>query len=255
MIGDFNEIIAPNEQRGGLYYPHRANAMINMMDACNMLDHTTSGGKFTWRRTCPGERRIAKMLDRCMANLPWRLNFPEAFVEILCRSQSDHNLILLRCGGLPQLNGTRPFRFEAAWITHPNYQQVVQQAWNRGNHDLLRSLSHTQGDSITFNKDIFGNIFKIKNTLERRLRGIQRTLETVDSIRLIHLEQQLQQEYDNILFQEELHWYQKSREKWITLGDRNTKFFHAETIIRRKRNKIHGLNLPTGTWCTDDLIL
>jgi len=50
-------------------------------------------------------------------------------------------------------------------------------------------------------------------------------------------------------------WHQKSREKWIKFGDRNSSFFHAQTIIRRKKNRIHGLQLPNGTWTSDDTIL
>lgn len=50
-------------------------------------------------------------------------------------------------------------------------------------------------------------------------------------------------------------WYQKSREKWIKLGSHNNSFFHAQTIIRRKRNKIHGIHLPSGMWCTDPSML
>lgn len=30
------------------------------------------------------------------------------------------------------------------------------------------------------------------------------------------------------------------------------KFFHTQTIIRRRRNKIHGLFLDDGLWCTDE---
>lgn len=37
----------------------------------------------------------------------------------------------------------------------------------------------------------------------------------------------------------------------MRLGSRNTRFFHAQTIVRRKRNKIHGLHLPSGEWCTN----
>lgn len=44
--------------------------------------------------------------------------FQEAFVEILCRFHSDQNRILVCLDGLPQVRGPRPFRFEAAWITH-----------------------------------------------------------------------------------------------------------------------------------------
>ena len=106
-------------------------------------------------------------------------------------------------------------------------------------------------NSITFNHEIFGNIFHRKKHIENRLNGIQNCLERVDSVRHSLLEKELQQEYNHILFQEEIFWYQKSREKWIKFEDKNTAFFHAQTIIRRKRNRIHRLQLPCGTWSSD----
>ncbi|RYR48918.1 hypothetical protein Ahy_A07g035026 [Arachis hypogaea] len=50
-------------------------------------------------------------------------------------------------------------------------------------------------------------------------------------------------------------WFQKSREQWVRYGDRNTKFFHMQTIIRRKANKIHGLFVSDGSWSSDSELL
>lgn len=47
----------------------------------------------------------------------------------------------------------------------------------------------------------------------------------------------------------------KIREQWVRFGDRNTKFFHTQAIVRRRRNKVHGLLLSNGDWCTDLLVL
>lgn len=44
--------------------------------------------------------------------------------------------------------------------------------------------------------------------------------------------------------------YQKNREKWVTEGDRNTKFFHALIKERRRRNTIKITN-PDGSVLTD----
>lgn len=52
-----------------------------------------------------------------------------------------------------------------------------------------------------------------------------------------------------VLKEENLLWFQKSREKWIKYGDRNTKFFHIFTLISRKRNKVEGLKDDQGIWC------
>ena len=36
------------------------------------------------------------------------------------------------------------------------------------------------------------------------------------------------------------------------MSDRNTSFFHTQTIGRRKCNKIHGLQLDDGSWITEE---
>ncbi|KAF7811782.1 reverse transcriptase [Senna tora] len=85
-----------------------------------------------------------------------------------------------------------------------------------------------------------------------RLEGIQRRLALGPSIYLSDLQKQLWEEYENILTQEELLWMQKSREQWIIHGDRNTRFFHTSTMIRRKRNRIEALKNNQGEWVFED---
>lgn len=48
--------------------------------------------------------------------------------------------------------------------------------------------------------------------------------------------------------QEELDWYQKSRCQWLKWGDKNSKFFHTSTTIRRSRNRIESLRNDDGEW-------
>ncbi|CAJ2670486.1 unnamed protein product [Trifolium pratense] len=255
LIGDFNETLLPSDQRGGTFSPSRAAIFSKFLENCNLLDLTTTGGRFTWHRNTQGTRSLSKKLDRGISNVEWRLAFPEAFVDILCRFHSDHNPIFLRFGGLPLARGPRPFRFEAAWIDHDDYSSVVERAWCYSNHNPVTALQLVRDNSIKFNHEVFGNIFQKKKHIEARLKGIQKYLERVDSAHHVHLEYQLQQEYNHILFQEEIHWYQKSREQWVKFGDKNSSFFHAQTIIRRKRNKIHNIQLPTGIWSSDSSII
>ncbi|XP_039684948.1 uncharacterized protein [Medicago truncatula] len=251
LIGDFNETLLPSDQRGGVYHHNRAASFSNFMTACNLLDLTTTGGRFTWHKNNNGIRILSKKLDRGLANIDWRIAFPEAFVEVLCRLHSDHNPLLLRFGGLPLSRGPRPFRFEAAWIDHKDYEELVKNSWRHSHHNISTALNKFKENSTTFNFEIFGNIFQRKKHIEKRLKGIQNYLERVDSRRHSILEKELQQEYNHILHQEEMLWYQKSREKWIKFGDKNNAFFHAQTIIRRKKNRVHRLQLPCGTWSYD----
>ena len=48
---------------------------------------------------------------------------------------------------------------------------------------------------------------------------------------------------------EEIYWSQKARSKWLKHGDKNTAFFHAFVRIRRRQNRISGLQRENGSWC------
>jgi len=116
--------------------------------------------------------------------------------------------------------------------------------YNRGLGQSPRKLRHIQ-------PEVFRNIFKRKKHVENRLKGVQSYLDRVDFVQHTLFEKELQQEYNHILLQEEMLWYKKSREQWVKFGDKNNSFFHAQTIIRRKRNIIHRLQLPNGIWTSD----
>lgn len=72
-----------------------------------------------------------------------------------------------------------------------------------------------------------------------------------NSLRLRQRESDLRVEIEDILRQEELFWFQKSRCKWLSEGDRNTKFFHRRTLSRRKWDKITASKDANGDWCFD----
>lgn len=88
---------------------------------------------------------------------------------------------------------------------------------------------------------MFGNIFRKKRWILGRIVGIQKSQENNYCHNLQILEQDLISDYNNILAQEELLWFQKSRANWITQGERNTRYFHLSTVIKRRRSKISKL--------------
>lgn len=59
------------------------------------------------------------------------------------------------------------------------------------------------------------------------------------------------QETDSVLHQEEVYWFRKSREEWIASGDRNTRFYHASTMIKRNGNRIGVLKNAKGEWTSN----
>ncbi|GAU48589.1 hypothetical protein TSUD_405790 [Trifolium subterraneum] len=129
---------------------------------------------------------------------------------------------VMSLGGEPNEWRNRPFRFEVAWNTHENFRQVIHENWTRG-RDLVFLLSNLTDISKCGTKSNF----------------------------LESLEKELQDQLAYTLYQEECLWYQKSRGKWIADGDRNTKYYHSKTIIRRRRNKIVSLRNEAGH-CIED---
>lgn len=187
LLGDFNEILLPSEQRGGLFSSSRADAFAACLDACSLMDMDYFGSNFTWQKQCRGGRMVARRLDRALCDLRWRMAFPDATVEHLVRRHSDHNPILMRCSNHEDLREGKPFRFQAAWCTHADYPMVVRNAWGKNKTNIAMALTNVREDSKVFNKEKFGNIFAKKQQLEARLRGIQRAQERIDSASLMVL--------------------------------------------------------------------
>lgn len=102
---------------------------------------------------------------------------------------------------------------------------------------------------------MFRNLFWTKRPLLARINGIQRLPIFHTHPFLAQLEWDLTSQYQTLLRQEELYWYQKSRAQWIHSGDRNTRFYHVSTITRRRRNKIEALKTQGHDWCQDQSIL
>nr|XP_029144830.1 uncharacterized protein LOC114924436 [Arachis hypogaea] len=254
-IGDFNEIVAPDESTGAYFSSHRASLLATTLDDCELFDLKVTGRRYTWYRAVQASRDLAKRLDRALVNEAWMSMFPEGYSEILSRLHSDHCPILVRCHGSPRVKGSRPFRFQAAWATHPSYKHVISKAWNQEFGGVTERLKMVQQASLDFNSKIFGNIFVRKNKLEYQIDQIQRRLEVTDVLSLRIKEAELREDYNRLLLQEELFWYQKSREQWVKYGDRNTKFFHLQTLVRRNHNRVHGLYVRDGSWSTDPDIL
>lgn len=93
--------------------------------------------------------------------------------------------------------------------------------------------------------------WKKKRRILSRLGGIQRNQSYPNNPFLHKLEKQLQADLESVLVQEELLWHKKSRCQWMLQGDRNTRYFHTKTVIRRQNNRVNMLKNSQGEWVED----
>ncbi|GLU09860.1 hypothetical protein SLE2022_266990 [Rubroshorea leprosula] len=124
------------------------------------------------------------------------------------------------------------------WLHHPDFPHTVNQFWALNTLPIGKALTNFGSFLSSWNKLVFGNILKKKKRILARLEGIEKALSTHNSHNLLLLHKKLTSEYQTILLEEEDLWKMKSRINWLNDGDRNTKFFHLNTISRRKSNRI-----------------
>ncbi|OMO81305.1 reverse transcriptase [Corchorus capsularis] len=250
MIGDFNDISTSAEKFGGADVTiNRCMRFNSMVANCGLSDLGFQGPSYTWTNRRKKGQRIHERLDRALASAEWRLLFPEAIVKHLPRFYSDHCPILVQCKEeIPIDSSKKPFRFQAMWLTHKEGPDYIANCWGNAEGDLMAKSASLVEALKTWNKEVFGNIFERKKELRARVLGVQKALARSASPRLIDLEQELVSEYNKILEQEELLWFQKSRVQWYKEGEKNTKLFHLSTVCRRRRNKISMLKNDDGEW-------
>lgn len=248
LAGDFNAILEANERKGGAQSPS-LRGMIdfqNFVGDCDLVDAGFQGSPFTWQGG-----GLLQRLDRLLVNLQWRIRFEEAVVFHLPHFKSDHRAILVRLIRSERRNKRRrPFRFMAAWLTHADFGNFIKNNW-RPNLSWNNQIDSLQAGLRQWNREVFGDVFKRKKRLMKRLNRIAFQLGQYSSPHLEEAQQYLWREYEEVLKQEEIMWYQKSRSKWLMFGDRNSRFFHGVTAIRRKKNNFEMLQNDEGQWISD----
>lgn len=67
----------------------------NFISNNELLDLKLKGPRLTWSNGGPGKGTLFKRLDRCLISESWLESFPNALLENMSRSSSDHCPLLL----------------------------------------------------------------------------------------------------------------------------------------------------------------
>ncbi|XP_038970577.1 uncharacterized protein LOC120104120 [Phoenix dactylifera] len=258
MAGDFNCIVGSHEKMGGkpFTYKRKIKEFQEFLDSNGLVDLGFSGPQFTWCNNQQGWARVWERLDRACATAGWVQCFPEHHVRHLPRIASDHYPLLVSTEALIPI--CSPFRFEKFWLCYPRSWEMVREAWSvpvRGDamYRMSRRLELTRRRLRRWNREEVGNIF----------RGIEDTEEAITRLQTQEVQSGgLSEEemgelrshlalHDSLLRQQEILWRQKSRVQWIVEGDRNTRFFHQATLIRRHQNRIRVIRGEDGQLSED----
>ena len=251
-IGDFNEIVKLEEMKGRLARPDRQmRSFRSALDDCGLVDLRYRGFPFTWCNNRDPPFTTWVRLDRAVANIYWLHQFPMARVEHLDVSKSDHKCLWLKCSPSANTRGKRrPFRFEESWMTDVGCETTIKKAWEMTQSgtrmfmvwNKLKECKRQLGD---WSRNSFGSLKKQIEVLKQKIQQAE-TLSIQD--RQHENINGLRRELNLLLGKEEHMWRQRSRISWLTMGDRNTKYFHGRASQRCRRNFISRLSDERGGW-------
>ncbi|XP_050222174.1 uncharacterized protein LOC126672268 [Mercurialis annua] len=253
--GDFNEILSREEKSGGAEKP--LYLMQNFkwaLEDSEVFDAGGNEGGFTWW----GNRSLGAVkekLDRFLMNLEWQNMFSDYSVQQLDLWGSDHKPILM-CSENKEgeskkgdKKGSR-FHFEEVWTSKQGFKEVVHEFWNKSTathdlEDIKTKLKVCEREFKRWGRNFYGNM---KKEITKKRDELKRLVDSNDPSITFDQIREVEKSLDEMLFQEEIKWKQKSRADWLAFGDKNTGFFHRKASKRRARNKITGLNDAGGNW-------
>lgn len=176
--GDFNTIMRLDERSGGNGRLSEDSLTFgDWINNMSLIDMSFNGNQFTWKRGKTENNFVAKRLDRVLCCAQARLKWQEAKVSHLPFLASDHAPLYLQF--TPEVKGNayrRPFRFEAAWLQHSEFQELIAASWNR-DIDTREALTRLGVTLRKWNKEVFGNVQRRKEELVMEIKEIQEKIE------------------------------------------------------------------------------
>ena len=86
-----------------------------------------------------------------------------------------------------------------------------------------------------------------KKSLKQELDRLHDPLRTAPT----DAEQKINEKLIEMYHREEIMWRQRAKIRWLSAGDRNTRFFHMRASMRRKKNMIKALQNSLGVLVED----
>jgi hypothetical protein len=228
-----------SDKSNGQIHHRWADMFNNWISMWGLIELSAANKRFTW--TNNQDNRILAKIDRIFVSTTWEAAFPLSTVKALDRFPSDHNPLLLNTGENCCF-GKKRFRFEKWWLEKDSFREIVERAWKTP-CSLTKSLDRWQFKIRILRRVVRGwaanevaDLNRTKVSLSKeftRLEGIAeiRDLSPEENKDLRHIESQL----EKIWALEEIKSRQRSRDRDLLEGDRNTTYFQAIANYRRRK--------------------
>lgn len=231
-----------SEKSGG---PERAEgtfgAFRNMLARCDLFDLKHSGNSLSWR----GRRHkhlVYCRLDRTVVNPAWSDKFPTGRCQYLGFETSDHRPLITVFDSAKRRKG-RLFRYDRRLRDNSAVRDIISEVWDSNQEAPVQArLAMCRRAISSWTREQHFNsketITKIKLRLDREMSNPQGDDQLIPTLNM-----ELRVAYKA----EEDFWRQRSRIMWLSLGDKNSGYFHVVAKGRRARNRMTVIEGSDGT--------
>lgn len=243
MFRDLNEIIDESERFGGRNLARKRLFLKGFMQQVGAIDLSFNGRKYTQINKQQASTNIRWRLDKAIANSEWLNLLPKARVQHLPWEELDHVPLLISTGEEDEIY-KMPFRFLHAWVTNISSFWVVKEVWDKEPgygtkcYKISRELKGTAVTLRVRNRQSFGLVYTWIHELEKQQLPNVQTKDDAKGGDLSPKKYDIFAELKEQRRQWESILKQKSRELWLKVGVKNSKFFFASILVRRRQNQI-----------------
>ncbi|PWA74759.1 RNA-directed DNA polymerase, eukaryota, Reverse transcriptase zinc-binding domain protein [Artemisia annua] len=256
MMGDFNVTLFPKEHStGGSSMTKDMNEFKDCIDLIEVEDIASSGLFYTWTKNLHKAKAgdntgILKKLDRVMGNEDFISNYTHAYALFLPYLISDHCPVVLVMPNSFQIR-KKTFKFANFVADKQEFLNVVKNQWidNTEGCQMFKTVKKLKGikkhmkELAWKNGDVFEKVINLRDALKQ----VQIKIDKDPDDKVLRQEESsILKEYVEAVKDEEKLLLQKSKVKWLSVGDRNNAFFHKTLKSRQHRGRIEIIHDEAG---------
>jgi hypothetical protein len=241
VIGDFNMILHASEKNNRNLDRRSMTSFREFVADQELKEIYMHGRLYTWSN----EREVPTMskIDRALVSVDWDLAFPNAMLQAMASTLSDHAPLHL------SLNASfRPkhrFCFESFWVTLPGFREAVMEAWVCDPEIVdpfhrLDALFRNAAEALqSWGERSVGNVklkIAIANQIVLRFDVAAENRQLSQAERWLH--NTMKMTVLGLASLDRTIARQRSRIRWLKEGEANSKLFHVVANGRRTKNFI-----------------
>lgn len=255
VLGDFNNVLSPNEKKGGLMVKnYETKDFVDCVASLDLIDVKSIGCFYTWMSP-----KVCSKLDRVMVNNMWITSALVGLAEFVAPGcSSDHTITIVSCIEEQKTKEKIPFKFLNMWTLCEDFLTVVSRKWKFGGYGTAQfRLKELLGGLKTplkhINNKHFSHISSRANKAKERLLVAQHESLTTGMLDVNMKEIRI--EAERLLEAERLFLAQKAKCNFLKQGDRCTKFFHDLIKRNKRRNSILAIQDELGNNISDGKLI